>query len=137
MIKIKTLVRMDKSLLVVGRGCQLSAGTQRCFNVHITLFGRNGRQMDVVLTFCVGWADNFLLVGYFWCERFPSLHILPIEATSSLSNFNQWSSIEMIAHLTMVSSDLTNAFASSIRGRTSSKFILGCYLMKFQPWHGP
>ena len=35
--------------------------TQRCFNVHLTLFGRYGREMDVVLTFHNSWV---IQIGY-------------------------------------------------------------------------
>ena len=39
------------------------AGTQRCFNLNLTLNGRYGRWMDVVFAFCAGWkgAENEVL----------------------------------------------------------------------------
>jgi len=42
--------RLEKNSLLVG--------TQRCFNVQITLFGRYECQMNVVLTLCAGWVTG-------------------------------------------------------------------------------
>ena len=34
------------------------AGTRRYFNVHTMLYGRNGCQMNVVLTLCASWVTR-------------------------------------------------------------------------------
>ena len=46
-------VMMLKSDFIICRGNP--AGTQRCFNVHLSLNGRYERYMNVVLTFCASW----------------------------------------------------------------------------------
>ena len=40
----------------------IAAGKQRCFNVHLTSYGCCDCYMNVVLTFCIGWDSEELLV---------------------------------------------------------------------------
>ena len=80
------------------------AGTQRYFNVHLTLFGRCERQMDVETTLCASWVrkDSRMRVLYvygYWTtilkmimiltrfgERFHDSDFFPIPISPSFNN---------------------------------------------------